>query len=157
MTEPPFLRAIRTSYDTVAADYAERARGVLAGKPLDRALLSAFAESVRAAGAGPVADLGSGTGLVTAHLHTLGVDAFGIDLSPGMVAQARRAYPGLRFEVGSMTALDLPDGAVGGIVAMFSVIHLPPECRPDVFAEFHRVLAPGGEVLIAFQAGDHGT
>ena len=67
---------------------------------------------------------------------------------------ARRSYPGLRFGVGSMTALDLPDGHLGGIVAMYSIIHIPPDQLPRVFAEFHRVLAPGGHLLVAFQAGD---
>jgi ubiquinone/menaquinone biosynthesis C-methylase UbiE len=64
-----------------------------------------------------------------------------------MVAPARRSNPGLRFEEGSMTALDLPDGALGGIVAMYSIIHIPRERLPEVFAEFHRVLAPGGHRL----------
>ena len=75
--------------------------------------------------------------------------AFGVDLSPEMVALARRAHPGLRFDEGSMTALDLPDGALGGIVASYSIIHIPPERLPAVFAEFHRVLAPGGHMLVA--------
>ena len=42
---------------------------------------------------------------------------FGIDLSPGMIEVARRTYPGLRFEVGSMLALDLPDASLGGVLA----------------------------------------
>jgi SAM-dependent methyltransferase len=71
-----------------------------------------------------------------------------------MIAVARRSYPGLRFDAGSMTALDLPDGHLGGIVAMYSIIHIPPDQLPGVFAEFHRVLAPGGHLLLAFQAGD---
>jgi SAM-dependent methyltransferase len=91
---------------------------------------------------------------VTAHLGSLGLEVFGIDLSPGMVAVARRTYPGLRFEQGSMTALDVADGALGGIVAWYSIIHTPPERLPAVFAEFRRVLAPGGHALLAFQAGD---
>jgi len=53
-----------------------------------------------------------------------------------------------------MTALDLPDGALGGIVALYSIIHIPPERLPGVFAEFGRVLAPGGHLLLAFQVGD---
>lgn len=117
-------------------------------------MFAAFAELVREAGAGPVADLGCGPGHVTAHLRSLGVSAFGVDLSPGMVALARRAYPDLRFDEGSMTALDLPDGSVGGIVAWYSVIHSPPEVLPVVFAEFERTLAPGGYVLVGFHVGD---
>jgi SAM-dependent methyltransferase len=151
-TEPTFVRATRVAYDTVAVDYAELLRDELAAKPVDRALLTLFAELVR--GGGPVADLGCGPGRVTAHLHSLGVDAFGVDLSPAMVDVARRTYPALRFETGSMAALDIADGALSGIVAWYSVIHTPPEQLPGIFAEFHRVLAPGGQLLLAFQTGN---
>jgi ubiquinone/menaquinone biosynthesis C-methylase UbiE len=71
-----------------------------------------------------------------------------------MVTVARQAHPSLRFDVGSMLALHLPDGALGGIVAWYSTIHVPQERLPAVFAEFHRVLAPGGHLLLAFQVGD---
>jgi SAM-dependent methyltransferase len=89
-----------------------------------------------------------------AHLASLGLPVFGVDLSPNMVDIARRTYPALRFEVGSMTALDLADGELGGIVAWWSILHLPPEALPAVFAQFHRALAPGGMVLVGFHAGD---
>jgi SAM-dependent methyltransferase len=154
MAEPSFLDDTRAAYDSVAADYAKRFQAELTGKPMDRALFSAFAGLALAAGGGPVADIGCGPGHVTAYLNELGVPAFGIDLSPEMVAVARRSYPGLRFDQGSMTGLDLPDGHLGGIVAMYSIIHIPPDVLPDVFAEFHRALAPGGHLMLAFQAGD---
>lgn len=154
MTEPAFLTSTRMSYDAVAADAAERWKDELAGQPLDRAVLATFAELVLAAGGGPVADIGCGTGRVTGHLHGLGVDVFGIDLSPGMLAIARRDHPGLRFDVGSMTALDVPDAALAGVMAYYSTIHIPDDLLPQVFAEFHRVLAPGGHALLAFQVGD---
>lgn len=152
--EPDFLRATRTSYDTIAAYYAEWIRAELTARPLDRAMLAAFAELVRSAGCGPIADIGCGPGRVTAHLNELGAAVFGIDLSPHMVAQARQAHPNLRFEVGSMLDLDLPDSALGGIVAWYSIIHIPDERLPRVFAEFQRVLAAGGYLLLAFQIGD---
>ncbi|WP_338106353.1 class I SAM-dependent methyltransferase [Micromonospora terminaliae] len=98
MTERAHLTETRAAYDTVAADYAALVPTKLSELPLDRALLGAFAELARATG-GVVADLGCGPGHVTAHLAALGVDAFGVDLSPRMVALARRAYPELRFAV----------------------------------------------------------
>jgi len=153
-TEPEFLRNTRASYDVCAADYTDFVRGELAARPVERAMLAAFAELVLGAGAGPVADIGCGTGRVTAHLHALGVPVFGIDLSPGMLAEARKSHPELRFEEGSMLALDLPDGALGGVLAWYSTIHVPSVRLPGVFAEFHRVLAPGGHVLLGFQVGD---
>ncbi|MDB5125744.1 MAG: Methyltransferase type 11 [Mucilaginibacter sp.] len=153
-TGSTYLRTTRAAYDTVAADYAELLAAELQAKPLDRAMLAVFAELVLASGAGPVADLGCGPGRVTAHLHASGVTVFGVDLSPEMVAVARRTYPELRFEEGSMTGLELPDDAVAGVVAWYSTVHTPPELLPQVFAEFHRVLAPGGHLLLAFKAGD---
>ena len=154
MTEPDFLRDTRASYDALAGDYADRLRDELAAKPLDRAMLAGFAEHVLAAGGGTVGDIGCGPGRVTAHLHELGLSAYGIDLSPGMIAQARNRYPHLRFEVGSMLALDVPDASLAGIVAWYSVIHVPHEHLPQAFAEFHRTLVPGGYLQLAFQLGD---
>ena len=122
--DPPadHLAETRTAYDTVAAAYEELARSLLADSPMDRALLGLFAEQVLAGGGGPVGDLGCGPGRITVHLDSLGLDAFGVDLSPGMVAVARRRHPRLRFDVGSLTALDLQDGGLAGALAWYSEI-----------------------------------
>ncbi|MFD9213975.1 MULTISPECIES: class I SAM-dependent DNA methyltransferase [unclassified Streptomyces] len=148
------VRSARIAYDAVAVDYDVLVRAELAAKPLDRAVLGAFAELVTEAGTGPVVDAGCGPGRIAAYLAGLGVDVSGIDLSPEMVAVARRAHPELRFEVGNMTALDAADGSLGGIVAWYSTVHTPPEALPEVFAEFRRVLSHGGRLLLAFKAGD---
>ncbi|MFE9427387.1 class I SAM-dependent methyltransferase [Kitasatospora sp. NPDC006697] len=153
MNPDGWLTDTRTSYDTVAAGYADYIRDALAGAPFVRSGLALFADLVRAAGGGPVADVGCGPGHVTAHLRELGLDAFGIDLSPGMVEVARRDHPGLRFEVGSMTDLALADGSVAGLLAFWSLIHIPDEAVPGVLAQFRRVLRPGGPLLLGFHAG----
>ncbi|MFD8389803.1 class I SAM-dependent DNA methyltransferase [Streptomyces sp. NPDC059680] len=148
-----FLQTTRTSYDAIAKDYA--AQFPAGGwHPLDRTLISAFAELVTERGKAPVADLGSGPGHVTGLLDGLGVPAFGVDLSPAMVALARDTYPQLRFHVGSMTSLDLPDATLGGILALYSTIHVPDAHLPTVCAEFHRTLQPGGHALLAFQTSE---
>ncbi|MGV4986809.1 class I SAM-dependent methyltransferase [Streptomyces sp. NRAIS4] len=147
MAEPSFLTAVRESYDTIAVDYVERVPPPAEMDPLSRAMLAGFAELVRAAGLGPAADLGCGPGRVTAHLAGLGVSVFGVDLSPKMVGMARRAYPDLRFTEGSMTELEMREDELGGILAWYSTHHTPPEWLPDVCAEFHRTLAPGGYLL----------
>ncbi|MFI7138455.1 class I SAM-dependent methyltransferase [Streptomyces massasporeus] len=152
MTEPSYLAAVRQSYDTVAADYVRRVKEPAELDPVSRAMLAAFAEL--AAPLGPVADLGCGPGKVTAHLAALGVPVFGVDVSPRMIELARTAYPELRFTVGSMTALDIADGELGGILAYYTTHHTPPQWLPTVFAEFHRTLAPGGRLMLAGHVGD---
>jgi len=52
-----------------------------------------------------------------------------------------------------MLELDLSDSSLGGLLAYYSIIHVPWERRPEVFAEFYRVLAPGGQLMMAFQVG----
>ncbi|MFE9877859.1 class I SAM-dependent methyltransferase [Streptomyces sp. NPDC005784] len=154
MTEPSYLAAVRESYDTVAADYAQLVMSPAELDPLSRSMLAVFAEVVRSADRGPVADLGCGPGKVTAHLADLGVRAFGVDLSPKMIEVAQQAYPSLKFTVGSMTALAIGDDELGGILAYYSTHHTPPELLPVVFAEFHRTLAPGGRLMMAGYVGD---
>lgn len=146
--------ATRASYDTVAVDYNELLEAELENKPFDRAMLAAFAEKVRAGGGGQVADLGCGPGRVTIHLEGLGLDAYGIDLSPEMIAVARRSHPRLRFEVGTMTGLDIEDDSLAGALVWYSTVHTPLEELPVFFAEFHRVLTPGGHLLLAYKVGD---
>ncbi|HEV7974837.1 class I SAM-dependent methyltransferase [Amycolatopsis sp.] len=152
MNEPSYLTTTRASYDTVADDYAELVKTLFRKDPLGRAMLTAFGELVGPDR--PVADIGCGPGQVTAYLDALGLSAFGVDLSPKMIEIARRAYPHLRFDVGSMTALDLADGELGGIVAWWSIFHTPPEVLPVVFSEFHRTLAAGGHLVVGFHVGD---
>jgi SAM-dependent methyltransferase len=153
-SEPGFLRDTRDAYDLVAVDYAGVFRNELASKPWARSFLGVFAQLVHAAGSGPVVDVGCGTGLVTAHLASLGLDVRGVDLSPGMLAVARRNNPGLRFDEASMTDLRLPVANFTGLVAWYSIVHVPPKHRPDVFSSFARALAPGGYALVSFQVRD---
>ena len=153
---PARLAATAAAYDAVAARYADLFRAELNDLPLDQAVLAAFADLVQAAGGGPVAELGCGPGRITARLRDLGLDAFGIDVSPAMIDTARGEYPGVRFEVGSMDALDLADGELAGIVSWYSVIHAAPEDVPAYFAEFSRTLGQGGHLLIAFFESEGG-
>ena len=154
MADDDVLTTTREAYDAVADTYARQFRDSLRDRPLDRAILGAFAEVVRAGGNDRVADLGCGPGHVTAHLNASGLAAFGVDASPAMIGLAREAHPDLRFDVGSMAVLDIADQALGGVLSRWSVIHTPPRELPAVLAEFHRVLAPGGHLLIGFSASD---
>lgn len=149
-----WLADTRTSYDTVADSYAAQMREALARAPFARAALNAFTEEVRDGDGGPVADIGCGPGHVTAYLDASGLDVFGIDLSPVMIEAARREHPGLRFDVGTMTALELADACLAGLLAFWSLVHVPDDAIPVVLREFRRVLRPEGRLLLGFHAGD---
>ena len=154
MSADSWLADTRTSYDTVAVAYADQVRNALSELQYLRAALTLFADSLRAAGGGLVADVGCGPGHITAYLHELGLDAFGVDLSPGMIDVARRDHPHLRFEVGSMTNLNLQAASLTGLLAWQSLIHIPDNEVPTVFEQFHRALRPGGLLQLLFHTGD---
>ena len=144
-----WLADTATSYDTVASSYAEFVSDALEKEPYLKAALTLFAAQVD----GPAVDVGCGPGHFTAYLASLGVDASGVDLSPGMIDLARRSHPELRFEVGSMTDLPLPDASVAGVLASWSLIHVPDESVPAALGHFHRVLRPDGLLVIGYHVG----
>jgi SAM-dependent methyltransferase len=141
---------IRSSYDAIAGDYADKVGPELSHKPLDRALLRAFTEMLPDRDSNcVVADVGCGPGHVTAFLAPLGPRVIGIDVSPGMVETATQRYPDLEFRIGSLLELDVPDRALSGVVAMYSLIHLADSEFDMALRELHRVLRPGGLLLVA--------
>ncbi|MFD8638064.1 class I SAM-dependent methyltransferase [Streptomyces sp. NPDC059533] len=144
----------RAAYDGVVELYASLFDDQLETHPFSRAMIGTFAELVRDAGNRRVADVGCGPGHLTAMLNDLGLDAFGLDLSPGMVAHARRVRPALRFDEARMESLPVEDGSLGGVLAHYSTIHTPPAELPALLAEQARVLAPGGLLLASFFATD---
>ncbi|MEV1332654.1 class I SAM-dependent methyltransferase [Micromonospora costi] len=103
---------------------------------------------------GAVLDLGCGPGHITGYLRSLGADARGIDVVPEFIAHARATHPSVEFQVGSMDDLDVADHSVAGILAYYSLIHLPPEELDGVLAEFRRVMAPAGRLVVGFFDGD---
>lgn len=130
-------------YAPIARGYADALSDELAGKPLDRAFLDAFAERCQ----GPILEVGCGPGQVAAYLASRGADVAGLDLSPEMIAEARRLHPKLSFEIGDMFAL--PHRGLAGIVAFYAIVHT---ATPE-FASFRDALAPGGLCAIAFHVG----
>ncbi|MDR7326861.1 MULTISPECIES: class I SAM-dependent methyltransferase [Catenuloplanes] len=103
---------------------------------------------------GPVLDLGCGPGHWSAYLHSLGADVTGVDLVPEFVGHARTRFPGPEFRLGSMTALDVPDHSVTGILSWYSTIHLPPPELDRALREFRRLLTPSGRLVIGFFDSD---
>jgi len=102
----------------------------------------------------PIFDLGCGPGHWAAYLHSLGADVTGVDMVPEFIAHARANHPGPQFFLGSMTAWHAPDHSAGGILSWYSTIHVPPTELKGVLAEFHRLLAPAGMLVVGFFDSD---
>jgi SAM-dependent methyltransferase len=145
--KPRVAAGARATYDAIARAYHDQLGNELVGKPLDRALLAAFVEL---AAEGPIADVGCGPGHVSRFLAAQNARVIGIDISPGMLAVAREHAPALPFAAGSMLELPAADGALSGIIALYSIIHLTAGERARACREFARAVRPGGWLLAAF-------
>ncbi len=141
---------VRAAYGTVAASYAEALTDELDGLPFERWLLDRVA-----AEPGPVVEVGCGPGHVTAYLADAGADASGIDLSPEMVAQARRLFPEGDYQVGDLRRLMRPTTADGwgAVLGWYSLIHLAPSELTGAVEALVRPLRPGGLLVLALHAG----
>ncbi len=157
---------VLAAYDTVTDAYATANAGWPQDSPFDAWLLARIAEL---SGPGPIADIGCGPGLTTRYLADHGMadrmadhgaaaaerHVIGYDISPAMVARARTDHPALRFEVADLRRLLRPPTASGwaAVVSWYSLIHLTPDEVTEALAALTRVLAPGGVLALALQAG----
>jgi ubiquinone/menaquinone biosynthesis C-methylase UbiE len=145
---------VRSGYDVVAESYARLLPDASFESAADRRMIESFVTHVRQGSGRPVVDAGCGTGRMTRLLSSMGADVSGIDLSAGMIEVARRTNPGFSFAVADLSNLSHPDMHLGGVFAWYSIIHSLPSDLPRIFAEFFRVLVPGGYVLLSFQVGE---
>jgi uncharacterized protein YceH (UPF0502 family) len=143
---------VRSSYDAVATSYADHLVDELSALPFETWLLDRV---VAHADGRPVVEVGSGPGHITGYLAEHGADATGIDLSPAMVAEARRRFPAATFEVGDLRRLGRPPAASGwaAVLGWYSLIHLAGSELPDAVAALVRPLVPGGWLVLALHAG----
>ena len=140
--------AIRRSYDIVAGRYEAKFLGELVHKPKDRELLTAFAAAVD----DPVLEVGCGPGQIGLFVRDCGRRVIGLDLSPEM---ARLASGRLDAAAAAdMRRLPIARRRVGGVVAFYSLIHLPRADVTVALAEFARILRPGGRVLFSVHEGE---
>jgi SAM-dependent methyltransferase len=143
---------LRQCYDAVAREYTRQFATELEHKPLDRELLTRFAGTGRHRGL--ILDLGCGPGQTTAFLAGQGAHVKGVDLSGGLLNEARRLNPTIEFLQGDIRALPFADGFAAGIVAFYAIVHFERDQLPQAFAEMHRVLEPGGRLLLSFHVGN---
>jgi len=143
------LNKIRSNYDALASAYAREISGELDHRPLERKLLQRFA----AACDGLICDLGCGPGHITEYLSRFNANVIGLDLSLGIIKEARARHSEIVFVQGNMLDLPFAPATVAGIVAFYSIIHFDNDQVMRAFAEMARVLKPGGLLLLGVHVG----
>ena len=93
-----------------------------------------------------VLDVACGTGTSTVAIQAKGATAVGLDFSEGMIREARRRHPGIEFVEGDAQALPFADGEFDAVTVSFGLRNVQEP--HTALAEMHRVLRPGGRVVI---------
>ena len=95
-----------------------------------------------------VLDLGCGCGVPDARLLSDRFRVTGVDISDVQVERARRLVPDARFLRADMTEVRFPPGSFGGVLCLYSLIHVPVEEHRSLLDRIHRWLRPGGSLLL---------
>jgi SAM-dependent methyltransferase len=98
-----------------------------------------------------VLDAACGEGYGTALLGAAAASAVGVDIDAATVAHAKRLYGNdrVRFVEGSVATMPLPDASFDLVVSFETIEHLPAADQPRMLAEFARVLAPDGLLVVS--------
>lgn len=143
---------VRVAYDATADEYAAAFRSTEPEQPVELAMVSHFAGSLR--GQRRVLDAGCGAGRFLPILAGLRCEVDGVDLSPGMIRNARANHPSFATQVATLTDLPFESASFDGYFSWYSTIHTTDQALPALLHEAHRVLRRGGSILVAFQSGD---
>ena len=150
------MSAIPDPRRIVSAGYDYAGRAYAAARPSDPEapellgrLLADLPERAR------VLDAGCGAGVPVARALAARHEVLGVDISPVQVALAGENVPEATFQTGDISALDLADASVEAVVSYYAVIHVPREDHERTLADFHRVLVPGGLLLVCMGNGDN--
>jgi ubiquinone/menaquinone biosynthesis C-methylase UbiE len=155
---PDEIRDVNTRYHDVAAASYDAKWGIDFGQVGQDQVLNKvrklFGPQVISAGFDRALEIGAGTGYFSLNLKQAGMigELACTDISPGMVSALNANAE--RLGLGDVTALradaeslPFPDASFDLVLGHAVLHHLPDLERS--FAEFHRVLAPGGRILFA--------
>ena len=132
----------RQRHDSLAATYHDFFSPVtaLAIKPL--------LDSLRLQAGAQLLDVATGPGSLAAEALSVGARPIGIDISPGMIAIAKSAHPGIDFRVAEVERLPFADDSFDAIVCNFGLGHFPdPE---SAITECVRTLKRGGRIALSW-------
>jgi ubiquinone/menaquinone biosynthesis C-methylase UbiE len=143
--QPPLSTMIDIIRHDVSTGYSMWAPRYDGPNPAIEAEEPVFAELVRASAPGIALDAACGTGRHSAILSAMGWNVIGVDATDAMLERARAKVPDATFHQGRMQALPVDSDSVDLVVCGLALSHV--EDLAPVYAEFERVLKPGGRVI----------
>jgi len=141
---------VRDAYSSRSQQYIDLFDGDWDANEVD----AAFIQRHLGASRGPVLGLGCGPGYWTEYLHRLGAHVTGVDVVPEFIAHARARHQGPDFRLGSMSDAGSPEHSVSGVLSWYSTIHVPPQELDAVLADFRRLIAPSGTLVLGYFDSD---
>jgi SAM-dependent methyltransferase len=150
MTDSDPSEIVVAGYDRLAGTWdhwAETVQPPLRESYLDR-LVANLSEGSR------VLELGCGTGRPVAERLATRFNYIGIDVSPQMVATARRNVPAAEFSIGDMRHIEFDANSFDAVVAFHSIIHVPRAHHRYLYATVNRWLAPDGWFVASLTASN---
>jgi len=132
---------VRKGYTKIAKRYHDQRN-----KYPSNALLKKFS---RILSKGAVLDMGCGAGVPVAEfLVDKRYDVTGIDFAKGMIDLAKKHVPNARFIRMDMTKMKFKPNSFDGCVSFYAIIHVPREKHKGVYKTLHKIIRPGGVLLI---------
>ncbi|MBL0743985.1 class I SAM-dependent methyltransferase [Chryseolinea lacunae] len=142
----------RIAYNKTADKYHEHFKNEIAQKEYDRLLLDKF--SALLPPASRICDAGCGpSGHIGKYLADKGHNVVGIDISERCVGIATSYNPQMEFRVMDMMKTEFEAESFDAILSFYSIIYTPKHYVDKIFAEFNRLVKPGGKVLVVVKKG----
>lgn len=133
---------VKEGYDEIAREY-QASRHIFDNVEVLKEFSNYLPKSAR------ILDAGCGAGVPCAKLLVqAGFEVVGVDFSASMLKMAKKSVPEAALIKEDMTKLGFRDNAFDGLVALYSIIHVPREMHASLYQSFHRILKPEGIVLI---------
>ncbi len=136
------------TYNTIAQPYSEK----YFTDTSDFAHIESFISRIKPHGS--VLEIGCGAGQFSQYLISKGFSVIGIDLSDAMLTLAKEHVPQGDFQTMDMRSLSFPDSMFDGVIAPYSLIHIPDAEVTETLKGFSRVLTSQGRICLIVQQGD---
>lgn len=136
------------TYDKIAGKYTRKYFNDLTDLPYIDRFLKKLPSGAR------ILDIGCGPGTFTKYLLEKGFNVEGIDLSEEMIKIAKVKVPKANFKLMDMRRISYPGNFFDGLLAAYSLIHIPTEEMIDTLRGFKKILKPNGSMMIIVQGGE---